>query len=402
MMEYQYFVKRAVGDLWMDTNAQLSDVSMVDALSTPGLMLAKIPAGLDGGWHAEDNRQVYGRWDTIVIAESEDHLHHWGGVCINAAPSDTGGIDLTFLGCTGWWKRLPYLRQYQTWKKDVARVLDDLFADAMADAPSTLPIVLNTPAGGLGRTVGDNNPPPEPVEPVRDAGQTMDEWEARDDVKAYKAARDAWNNEHSDSAPYSLAWWEAPFFGEEVDSLRVEAEFEYRERTFWADRNKLDFRMAVDIEADIRVRRHDIKFEDGVNIALPLKVRDDEQVFANHVIGLGAGEGRDMVRAESRASNNRLYQAEYVSAKDVRDANRLKALTEAHVGMFSSGVAQVDEVTVWDTPGYASMATLRPGDEVFVESRFTQPHVNIWRRVTRIERRPSSNQITIGLERANG
>ena len=401
-MDYRFYVKRAVGPGWLDTNAQFADAVMSDNLSAPGILTARIPAGLKGGDRAEDGRFIYGRWDTVVIAESADRRYRWSGVCVNAAPNDDGGTGLMFIGATGWWQKVPYLRHYQTWRKDAARVLDDLFAGAMEDAPSKLPLILNTPNDGLNRTVGDENPPPKPKEPVREAGETMEDFQDREDYKAYEKALEEWEKQYSDNEQYSLAWWEAPYLGEEVDALANELGFEYRERTEWRDRTNLDFRMHVDVAVELRNRRHDIMFEDGVNIALPLKVRDDEQVFANHIIGLGAGEGRDMVRAEARSSNNRLYQAEYLSAKDVRDHGRLKGLVENQLSLYSGDAAQVDGVTVWDSPGYASVGTLHPGDEVFVKSRFTTPSVNIWRRITKVERRPHSSTLVLGLERANG
>lgn len=399
-MNYRYWVKRAVGDLVLDTNADLAKVSMIDAVSAPGIMTAHVPAGTRTNNVAEDGFQVFGRFNTVIVAEAEDERHRWGGVCINASPGDRGGTDLVFLGGTGWWQRVPYLGQYSSWQRDVAFVLEDLFNESMRAVPSKLPMVLNLPTGGLGRTVGDIRPTPEPVAPVRRAGETMADYENRPEVKAFIVAAEAWDKEYGNNLPYTLSWWEAPYFGEEFDALAQETGFEYRERVQWVDRSKFQYRIVVDVDTTIRNRRTDIEFEDGVNVVLPLKVRDDEQPFATHVIGLGAGEGRDMVRAEARGEGNRLYQAEYLPAKDVRDRSRLQALTQNHLDLYDGGSVQVDEVTIWDTPGYAPVNSLRPGDEVMVKSQYTVPNVSIWRRIKRIERTPGSGTLKIGLERA--
>src|SRR4249919_1336731 len=100
MGDWRYFTQRAGNGLWLDTNTQLSDVSLSWILSGPGNGQALIPAGLNATPTASDGRNTWGKFDTMLYAEEDEKLG-WVGICTSATPDDAG-LHLEFIGTTGW------------------------------------------------------------------------------------------------------------------------------------------------------------------------------------------------------------------------------------------------------------------------------------------------------------
>jgi hypothetical protein len=101
---------------------------------------------------------------------------------------------------------------------------------------------------------------------------------------------------------------------------------------------------------------------------------------------LGAGEGRKMKRGRSSVPDpNRFWTGVVVSRKDVVGVARLQSIAET-TRKAAQVTTTLDQVDVWDAPGYASVSTLVPGDEVLVTSKYTTPAYSEWNRITSIIR----------------
>lgn len=334
---------------------------------------------------------MWGRGDTILFAE-EDNILQWAGICTIASP-DEDGLYLEFTGAVGWWHNIPFTGIYEAKNADVFDIVR-----ALASHANQKPRSINVNPGDNNAHIiaaGDTQDYPEA--PVRAKGQTVKEYEASGAYKSWKLLIERYN-EGNAVPPYSLNWWEAPIVAEELEGLATEYGFDWRERVRWRDRSDLDARFLLDMRVDMRRRRHDIAFESGVNLASQAVPKEDDEPYADHIITLGAGEGKDMLRAEATDQSKRLYSAQYVSYKSVTRKARLDALAERDLKRLNQPVGKIDSVEVWDVPGFAPMSTLRPGDECRVILPNNNPSYSVWHRVMEIRRNPRSAKVSLVLE----
>lgn len=392
MGQWRYYAKRAVGNLWLDTNAQLGGVDITDALSAPGSGNARVIGGL-GTPYAEDGRLVWGKWDTLLFAEEDEKLK-WVGICTAAYPDD-GDLKIEFVGWFGWLQRVPFNNLYEVWQRNVFTVVRMLI-EYSSNITNGLDIYPSQNSSAY--TVGDLQPPTRPKAPARGKGVTMAAYQNSAAYKNWKKADDLWVETYADYKKYSLAWWEAPYVGEEIDSLAKQTDFEYKCRVEWTNRASLSYRLYFDMADDIVNRRTDIAFIDGMNLAQRISPKDGDEDYANDIIGLGAGEGQNMNRVKLGIEDGRLYQAEFVQYKAVRDAKRLRALAQADLRRLNNKEYAIDQVVVWDVPGFAPLTTLSVGDEVRVQSSATNPPTDSFRRVVAIKRVPEKPFVTVSLE----
>lgn len=389
-MSWRFYAQRAAQGVWLDTNVQI-DPLMRWSLNRPFSAQALITNGL-GIDKGPDGRDFWGRGDTVLLAEENGELA-WAGICNIASPG-RDGLYLEFTGAVGWWNNIPFTDYYEAAKTDVFDIVRMLTKHAN-DKPRSINVVPsdNKSEFTAGGTRGDY-----PEAPVRAKGQTTEEYE---NSAAYKnwLAKIAKYEEGLGVGPYTLAWWEAPYVGEELTTLADEYGFDWRERVRWRDRANLKVQYRLDFADDITNRRHDIVFEDGVNLAGNSVPKEDTEPYAGHVIGLGAGEGRDMVRADYTIQDQRLYSARYVNYKTVTKEDRLRALIKNDAKRLSGAGTTIESVRVWDTPGFSPMSTLRVGDECRVVSKNAKPAYDIWHRVNEIARQSSSGVVDLTLER---
>lgn len=384
-MGWRFYAQRAVSKQWLDTDVELNDMEMSWMLSGPCSGKANIPVGMNKVLAGDDGRPVFGKWDTILYGE-EDSLLSWVGICYDATP-DKDKLNLEFIGSTGWLQGVDYDKRYAVWQTDAFDVVRHLIATANA-TPGGLDIIPSNNDSGL--FLGDAQPPPEPVKPIRKQGQTLQQYYDTKAYKDWKTAHDAWKEKYGEREFFEIAWWEAPYIGEEIDSLATEVGFDYRERYAWADRANLVPRMFLDLNVNMVNRRSDIAFVDGMNLAAPLEPAAKDIKFANNIIALGAGEGRAMVRARVGRQDGRLYQAQYTQHKTIKNQPRLRSLADADFRLHNDSAPQIGALRVWDIEGYTPLKTLMVGDEIQVVSQNYNPAINQWVRVIGITRNPKS------------
>lgn len=390
-MTWRFYARRATSNKWLDTNVQIDPIMRWSlnrsfsgqALLSNGLNLNKAP----------DGRDVWGRGDTILLGEEDGKLM-WGGICNIASPG-RDGLYLEFTGAVGWWNNVPFDDYLEMAQADVFDVVRRIASHANAK-PRTLNVTVSDDKSQFtaGGTRGDY-----PEQPVRPAGMTTQAYENSPQYRAW-VAKIAKYEEGLGVGPYTLAWWEAPYVGEEINTLADEYGFGWRERVRWEDRANLIPQFRMDVADDLTRRRDDIVFEDGVNLASNNTPKEDTEPYADAVIGLGAGEGRDMLRAEVASNDDdRLYAAQYVNYKTVTRKERLTALSRNDLRRLRGEGATIESVRVWDTPGFAPLSSLMVGDECRVVSYNAKPPYDIWHRVTEITRQPSSGVVELALER---
>lgn len=394
-MGWRFYAQRPGTGLWLDTNVQLGDPELTWQLSGPSSGKALIPAGLNNSTLAEDGENVWGKGNTILYGEEDGNLS-WCGWCTAADP-DEKGLHLEFVGTTGWLQAIPYNAIMRTWKINVFDVVRNLIAHSKKYEPG---FDLITHGRDSAWSVGDPQPPNKPRKPHRRKGESVKEYRESNRYEAWEKDVEAWDKKYGDREKFEIAWYEAPYVGEELDSLAKEIGFDYRERVKWLDKGKLTPAFHLDFEDNMVRRRDDIQFVDGVNLVQALDPKDTNDEYANRVIALGAGEGRAMARVAVGGDDGRLYQAKFVQYKTVKNLTRLRALAKADHDRVSSTDPTIGSVAVRDIPGFASISSLRVGDEVEVISQNTEPNIQAWVRVTAITRNPYDTFAVVAVEAA--
>lgn len=394
-MTWRYYAQRATSGLWLDTNCQLDEVELSWQLSAPGHAKAIVPFGLGITPYAEDGRLTWGKYDTLLYAEEDGSLE-WAGFCTSADP-DTKGLALEFAGTSGWLQGVDFDGVYRRWQPNVFDVVRMLIAHAHSKPRRIEHIVSQNDSLFW---VGDQEPPAKPKQPPRRKGEKVSDYHSSKRYQKWQDDISEWNSQYADRKPYEVAWWDSPYVGEEIDSLAKEVGFDYRERYRWKDRGALVPAFHIDLSDNMVNRRTDVAFVDGVNVGRALDPKHGSHDYANRVIGLGAGEGRKMVKEERGADDGRLYRAEFVQYKSIRDHKRLGRLVEADLTSLKGKDPDLDFITVWDVDGYARINTLQVGDEVNISSQNLSPPLNVWRKITKIIRKPEETTTDLYLERA--
>jgi hypothetical protein len=362
-------------------------------LSAPNSGKAIIPSGLGISTDASDGKPIWGKWNTVLFAEEDGELA-WAGICTAANP-DQKGLSLEFIGPWGWTQHIPFNIVYSSWRVNVFDVVRTLLKHSEVYKPG---FTFAVPSADSAFFVGDVQPPDKPKEPHRRKGESKKDFYDSDRYDDYKDRLSDWNKKWGQNEKYEIAYYEAPYVGEEVDSLAKEIGFDYYEGVEWKDRGALKPTYRFTFKDSVVNRRTDIQFVDGINISKLLDPKDGSELYANRVIALGAGEGRKMLRVGVGDPDGRLYQAQYMQYKSVRNSTKLRSLATADHKIYSNTSPKIDSVEVWDIPGFASTSTLRVGDEVKVISPNTVPPIDLWVRVIAITRNPTKATTEVGVE----
>ena len=376
---WRFYARRPVSGLWLATDLEL-DADITDDLSGPGTIKATIPVGLDRHY-ADDGMPLWLERGTKLYAELDSQLE-WVGVC-DYTGSTEDGRTIEFVGLPGALGWMPYDGELTLWRPSAYDVVAALLAAVQSRPNGNLGLTLEQVGDTIAK-VGDEQPPPYPVKPAQNPGESDADYDDR--LLPWEEAVDAWEAAYGKREPYTVAWYTAAIVGDELDSLAKSTPFEYRTRHRWTNRDALTAEHILELGAQLGTRRTDIAFVDGVNLAERITPETDVAEYANDVIVLGSGDGPTMLRGRSSTlDDGRLWSAKVVNAKDITDRTRLQTMsvTELAASRVSTKLA---EVKVWDTGGYAPVSTLRPGDEVWVESSFTTPPFAGWCPVKSITR----------------
>jgi hypothetical protein len=375
-MGWRFYAQRPTG-VWLWNDVPM-DAEITDELSGPGLLTGTIPKGLDVHL-APDGLPVWLERGTMLYAEHDTQLK-WVGVC-SFSGATPEGRQLEFRGLTDPLERMPYDDEYSAWNPAAAAVVAEMLNTAQAHPGGNLGLTVQVVGDAPGK-VGDVRPPARPVKPGRRKGETAAAYDDR--LLPWEEAVDDWDALYADREPYTLAWYEPKFVGAELKALSDEVPFDYRVTHAWV----ADLKAAhvLELSARFGTRRQDVAFTDGVNIAARIDPQTSPDEYANDVLVLGAGEGRKMKRGRSSVPDpNRFWTGVVVSRKDVVGVARLQSIAET-TRKAAQVTTTLDQVDVWDAPGYASVSTLVPGDEVLVTSKYTTPAYSEWNRITSIIR----------------
>src|SRR5690606_24229540 len=179
--------------------------------------------------------------------------------------------------------------------------------------------------------------------------------------------------------PYELAWFDSPDCGKEIDDLAKETPFDYVEEHRWSGE---EIRHEVKIGAPrLGRRRTDLAFIQGDNVVSLVSPDRDGGLYANEVVGIGAGEGAGSLRRTDAVRDGRLRRPFVYTAKDVRSADRLDSLIRRE-RLRRSDLLEISSVDVREHPN-APIASWSLGDDVRIDASLPWlGDVSLWCRIT--------------------
>lgn len=181
---------------------------------------------------------------------------------------------------------------------------------------------------------------------------------------------------------YENPWWEFRDCGQEQDKMLDLAGADYIEHHGWND-DHTAFTHHISLGVPrLGRKRSDLRFVEGENIIEPVGLRIEGDEFAQTVVGVGRGEGSEIVHHTIAHRDHRLRRTAVVidKAADLPMIEK-KAMREYH---RRSNLTNVPSVLIRDHDN-ARISAIEPGDDILVEAR-TQwfDRVRVWVRVLSI------------------
>lgn len=383
---WQLYARRTTSGLWLHTDVP-ARFAFTWTMSGPGAAVGIVPAAYDLA-DAGDGLPLWLERGTTLYAERDQQLE-WVGLC--SYQRDTAaGRQVEFKGLSSALDLIAYDGAYRRWEADPFAVVEELVGNAAAqpDGDVGLQVVRD---GRAPDTVGDPKPPPAPVKPKRRKGETRDAYDDR--LFEWEKAYDDWERKYGDREPYSIAWWDHEYIGPELAELGQEAGFEWHERHGWTDRDTLTAHHDLVVHPPRSTRRTEVAFVEGENIADVIEPTTSLDRYGNHVVALGAGEGRDMKRATYGHRDNRVRTTRFLESKNVRNVKRLRRKAQRAYGQADVRTT-LEGLEVHDS----AVAGVRVGDEVMVRSRVFEG----WCRITNITRDTDASPASLTFDVGEG
>ena len=412
-MAWSYIAQRAITGEFLDWDLPLEIAGVEWQLSGPGSLKATISPDV-GGLRASDGGLLLEEWGTLIHAE-HDGLIRWSGILIT---SNFNGENWE-LEAAGY-GTYPHA---VTWEGDYSAIgIDPTYAirliwEHIQSFPDGNLGVVVTGATDTGVRMGTPAPVwPGPTTPVVwlqsyiDAHPESTEKrpaaiEIRDRIASGQPIAEDWTwdgcsalvSEYNDelvsdynsaqspsteeAKPYELVWYESTNCGDEIDDLAKLAPLDWVENHYWApDHESIIHEINLAFPRAGR-RRDDLVFTQGDNVTNVVTIESNGDEFANNIVGLGAGEGRAMVRRETSLRDGRLRRVHVLADKTVSDLARMDALIAEELN-YRRAAVRVESIDVIDHPN-APIGSWSLGDDVMVRAELPWlGEINVWCRVT--------------------
>ncbi|UOQ60392.1 hypothetical protein MUN76_15390 [Leucobacter rhizosphaerae] len=212
---------------------------------------------------------------------------------------------------------------------------------------------------------------------------------AADAAAATKKTRDealkvAKETVREDGGAWKILWWDTPDCFQAMQEAVDAAGMEWVEWSGWnSDRTAI----LKEIRVVPRVgRKQDgLQFVEGDNIVETVVVEDDADLYANKVIAIGAGEGRDALRVTIPGSDNRRSKPHVLDAKNVTKLSVLERMARAELDARMRRL-RVDAIRVDASHPNAERGTFGVGDTILVDAEVGWiGRQRLWQRIEEIE-----------------
>lgn len=359
-MSYRIIAQDVSSGEFLNWHVPLRDVSVTYALSganeIKGTLEPEIP---------ELNLSAYDSWATWLHLEQDGYIRASG--ILQPLSLDGVSVDVVATGFSDYARGIPFQGERS-----------GIQVDPLNEARAIWDHIQSYPEGDLGVTLDDTTSSVRIGEP---------EHEEPDGQGGTRTV---------DAQPYKLVWWEAKDCGSEFDNLARETPFDYREVSTW-NADKTDVKHHIRLGYPRLGGKRQLRFAQGENVtnAIPLTELDDQ--YASTVIVLGAGEGRERIRATASERSDRLRRAVVIDDKDIKPHRRAKRLALDELRRRRARVS-MEQITVDTSHPNAQWGSFSVGDDIPVTGEFPWlGWVSIDHRITAITWSPESDSANLTL-----
>jgi hypothetical protein len=201
-----------------------------------------------------------------------------------------------------------------------------------------------------------------------------------------------------DAKPWKATWHSTPDISRELARLVETAGVEYVERHRLGPDGTRPFLHELYVARRIGVRRNELRFVVGENVAENPDLEWEGEDYANEVIVLGAGEGTKTLRATSATRPSRLRRAVTIIDKSLLRRADAERASRAELS-WRSGSPNITELLVADHPN-APAAAYDVGDEIYVATNNETSRIGMWVRILSIQIEPGLPRQTLTVRRA--
>ncbi len=345
-MAWSFIAQRALTKEFLDWDVPLELEGLEWQLSGPGSLKASIAPDV-GGLRASDGQLLLEEWGTLIHAE-HDGVIRWSGIVISCS-FEGEKWSLEAAGYGTYPHAVTYGGDYSKIAVDPAEVFRHIWEH-----------IQSHPDGNLGvRVVG-----------ATDTGTRL----------GTPAIPKVGETEGKDAEPYELLWSESVNCGDELDELTKLAPLDWVESHYW-DPTKEEILHDVQLHYPRAGRRRDdLVFVQGDNVTNVVVIESNGDDFANEIVGLGAGEGRAMLRRTTAVRDGRLRRVHVVVNKAITSAPRLDSVIADELTARRAAI-RISSINVMDHPN-APLGSWQLGDDVLVRAEIPWlGEVEVWCRV---------------------
>ena len=364
MSEWRFIAARldgAGGMEFLDYDLRLDDVEVHQVLNGHGGLTAKIPH--EQAHLRAQGRPVFEPWSTAIFAEASDIIR--GGGILTDLTEEGSALALDCVGFTGYLADMPYTNIRSIERDDPLKIARHLWEHTQARRGFDLGVEFAGASASREMFIGDPD-----VEPTTTPTKVD---------------------------PLVLAYWETHDLAREFDHLAELAPFEYRMEHAW-DGETIRHRLRYGYPT-LGARRHDLRFVVGENVLVEPEVETAGEGYASHVLVLGAGEGRSMMRDEQSTSTDRLGRFAVVSDKTITTPAQAKARALAEI-KARTGSSDITEIQVIQHP-HTPLGSYQVGDEIALTTAGGwTAETDMWVKILGQVIRPGTDTTTLQVRRA--
>lgn len=199
--------------------------------------------------------------------------------------------------------------------------------------------------------------------------------------EALKVAKEA---VREDGGAWKILWWDTPDCFQAMQEAIDAAGMEWVEWSGWnSDRTAI--LKEIRVVSRVGRKQDGLQFVEGDNIVETVVVEDDADLYANKVIAIGAGEGRDALRVTVAVADTRRSKPFVLDAKDVTKKAVLEQLANAELRKRQRKL-RVDAIRVDASHPNAGRGTFGVGDTILVDAEVGWiGRKRLWQRIEEIE-----------------
>lgn len=364
MSQWRFIAARldgAGGEEFLDFDLPLDDVEVHQVLNGHGGLSATVAHEVA---HLRvDGQPVFVPWSTAIYAEASGQIR--GGGILTDLSEAGPTLSLDCVGFTGYLADMPYTGHRSIERDDPLKVSRHLWEHTQGRKRFNLGIEFAGSSESRDMFIGDDTVLPS------ETPQKVD--------------------------PYVLAYWQTHDLAREFDHLAELAPFEYRTEHAW-DGDRIRHRLNYGYPT-LGARRQDQRFVVGENVLVEPDIETAGDEYASHVLVLGAGEGRSMMRDEQSTTTDRLGRYAVVSDKTITTPAQAKARATAELKALT-GTSDVTEIQVIEHP-HAPLGSYQVGDEIpLTTADGWTDETDMWVKILGIVIRPGSDTTTLQVRRA--